>query len=138
MMLKRTSEFWYHRYRTLPGTAPPRSRDTPAKVLLRTCVNSQLRDFFFLSSLGSFELFLPNEILSGHSLRFFEMLISISSVFSVQDEPPPFLREGGQYKYSKAFKEMVESCLAKDPAVRPSAVELLDTPFFKSAKRRVT
>lgn len=60
----------------------------------------------------------------------------MSSVFSVQDEPPPFLREGGQYKYSKSFKEMVESCLAKDPAIRPSAMELLDTPFFRSAKKK--
>jgi len=68
----------------------PRSRDTPAKVLLRT----------------------------------------------VQDEPPSFSREGGQYKYSKAFKEMVESCLAKDPATRPSAAELLDTPFLRSAKKK--
>ncbi|KLO20473.1 kinase-like protein, partial [Schizopora paradoxa] len=68
----------------------PRSRDTPAKVLLRT----------------------------------------------VQDAPPPFQREGGQYKYSKAFKEIVESCVAKDPAARPTAAELLEMSFFKSAKKK--
>ena len=47
-----------------------------------------------------------------------------------------FDRAGGRYKYSKAFKEMVESCLVKDPAMRPTAAELLETPFFKAAKKK--
>ncbi|EJD04402.1 kinase-like protein [Fomitiporia mediterranea MF3/22] len=68
----------------------PRSRETPARVLLKT----------------------------------------------VQDAPPEFARESGNHKFSKAFKEIVEACLAKDPSRRPSAAELLDTPFFKGAKRK--
>ncbi|KAL5495676.1 hypothetical protein ACEPAI_1139 [Sanghuangporus weigelae] len=55
---------------------------------------------------------------------------------TVQDAPPEFARESGQYKFSKAFKEIVESCLLKDPARRPTAAELLETSFFKSAKRK--
>ncbi|KAG5654040.1 hypothetical protein H0H81_008056 [Sphagnurus paluster] len=51
---------------------PPRSRETPQRVLLRT----------------------------------------------IQDEPPTLNREGGTYKYSRAFKEMVDSCLVKDPTMR--------------------
>ncbi|KAG6829282.1 hypothetical protein H0H92_005035 [Tricholoma furcatifolium] len=51
---------------------PPRSRETPQRVLMRT----------------------------------------------IQDDPPTFDREGGTYKYSRAFKEMVESCLVKDPSKR--------------------
>ncbi|KAL5535128.1 hypothetical protein ACEPAF_3222 [Sanghuangporus sanghuang] len=54
---------------------------------------------------------------------------------TVQDAPPEFSRESGQFKFSKAFKEIVESCLLKDPARRPNAAELLETSFFKSAKR---
>ncbi|KAG5648223.1 hypothetical protein DXG03_006180 [Asterophora parasitica] len=79
---------------------PPRSRDTPQKVLLRT----------------------------------------------IQDAPPTLDREGGTYKYSRAFKEMVERCLVKDPTkrnsradgytLRPTAQDLLQTPFFKAAKKK--
>lgn len=53
----------------------------------------------------------------------------------MQEEPPLFARESSLHKYSKAFKELVESCLTKDPAKRPSAAELLETPFLKSAKK---
>ncbi|KAJ3822264.1 kinase-like domain-containing protein [Lentinula raphanica] len=69
---------------------PPRSREPPQKVLLRT----------------------------------------------IQDEPPTLDREGGTYKYSKAFQEMVASCLVKDPSKRPTAQELLQTPFFKNTKKK--
>ncbi|KAF8078302.1 kinase-like domain-containing protein [Lyophyllum atratum] len=69
---------------------PPRSRETPQRVLLRT----------------------------------------------IQDDPPTLDREGGTHKYSRAFKEMVDSCLIKDPSKRPTAEDLLQTPFFKAAKKR--
>ncbi|KAI5124392.1 hypothetical protein M0805_008277 [Coniferiporia weirii] len=55
---------------------------------------------------------------------------------TVQEEPPLFARESGSNKFSKAFKDIVESCLVKDPSNRPSAAELLESPFFKSAKRK--
>ncbi|KAI0044389.1 kinase-like protein, partial [Auriscalpium vulgare] len=55
---------------------------------------------------------------------------------TVQDAPPTLDREGGVHKYSRAFKEIIESCLVKDPALRPSAEQLLQTPFFKNAKRK--
>ncbi|EIN13654.1 kinase-like protein [Punctularia strigosozonata HHB-11173 SS5] len=54
----------------------------------------------------------------------------------VQDAPPTFKREAGPHKYSRAFQEMVESCLNKDPAARPTAAALLQLPLFKSAKRK--
>ncbi|KIM48340.1 hypothetical protein M413DRAFT_440065 [Hebeloma cylindrosporum] len=69
---------------------PPRSRESPQRVLLKT----------------------------------------------IQEDPPTLDREGGVYKYSRAFKEVVDSCLAKDPSKRPSAEELLQTPFFKAAKKK--
>jgi serine/threonine protein kinase len=37
---------------------------------------------------------------------------------TVTEDSPSIDREGGQYKYSKAFKELVDTCLQKDPAQR--------------------
>ncbi|KAG6910568.1 hypothetical protein DXG01_009518 [Tephrocybe rancida] len=69
---------------------PPRSRETPQRVLMRT----------------------------------------------IQDEPPTLERDGGTYRYSRALKELVESCLIKDPSKRPTAQDLLQTPFFKASKKK--
>ncbi|KAL4247279.1 protein kinase superfamily protein [Abortiporus biennis] len=54
----------------------------------------------------------------------------------VQKDPPTLDRNGGVHKYSRAFEEMVTMCLNKDPSLRPTAAELLDTHFFKSAKKK--
>ncbi|KAK4050270.1 hypothetical protein OIV83_003591 [Microbotryomycetes sp. JL201] len=51
------------------------------------------------------------------------------------EEPPTLDREGGRYKYSKAMKEMIESCLNKDPLKRPSADKLLRHSFFRHARK---
>ncbi|KAJ7462747.1 kinase-like domain-containing protein, partial [Mycena galericulata] len=69
---------------------PPRSRESPQKVLLKT----------------------------------------------IQEAPPSLDREGGTYKYSRAFKEIVDRCLDKDPSKRPTAEELLQSPFFKASKKK--
>ncbi|KAL6643454.1 hypothetical protein ACP70R_018220 [Stipagrostis hirtigluma subsp. patula] len=37
-------------------------------------------------------------------------------------------------KFSKAFRDMVSSCLAQEPAKRPSAEKLLRHPFFKGCR----
>ncbi|KAJ6627290.1 kinase-like domain-containing protein [Mycena sp. CBHHK59/15] len=55
---------------------------------------------------------------------------------TIQDDPPTLDREGGTYKYSRAFKEIVESCLVKDPSKRPTAEGLLQSPFFKASKKK--
>ncbi|KAF5374871.1 hypothetical protein D9758_000052 [Tetrapyrgos nigripes] len=69
---------------------PPRSRESPQKVLLKT----------------------------------------------IQEAPPTLNRDGGTYKYSRAFQEMIESCLVKDPSKRPTAEQLLQSPFFKGTKKK--
>ncbi|KAJ7042640.1 kinase-like protein [Mycena alexandri] len=69
---------------------PPRSRESPQRVLLKT----------------------------------------------IQEAPPTLDRKGGTYKYSRAFKEIVDSCLIKDPSKRPSAEALLQSPFFKGSKKK--
>lgn len=53
----------------------------------------------------------------------------------LQEKSPTVDRENGAHKYSKAFKELVDSCLDKDPSKRPTAEELLELPFFKGAKK---
>jgi len=37
---------------------------------------------------------------------------------TILDDPPELDREGGRYKFSKNMKEMIESCLQKDPKKR--------------------
>ncbi|KAI0304676.1 kinase-like domain-containing protein [Russula brevipes] len=56
----------------------------------------------------------------------------------VQAAPPTLDREGGVHKYSRAFKEVVERCLVKDPSLRPTAAQLLQMPFFRNAKKSST
>lgn len=50
--------------------------------------------------------------------------------------PPTLDRKGGQHQYSKELKEIIESCLVKDPTQRPTAAQLLEMPYFRSAKRK--
>jgi serine/threonine-protein kinase OSR1/STK39 len=54
----------------------------------------------------------------------------------IREDPPTLDRDGGSYKYSRAFKEVVDWCLNKDPSKRPTAEELLQTPFFKGGKKK--
>ncbi|KIL70980.1 hypothetical protein M378DRAFT_66193 [Amanita muscaria Koide BX008] len=55
---------------------------------------------------------------------------------TVQEDAPTINKEGGTFKYSRAFKDIVDRCLEKDPTKRPTAEELLQTPFFKNAKKK--
>lgn len=55
---------------------------------------------------------------------------------TVQGKPPKLDSVGGLHKYSRAFKDVVDACLVKDPSKRPTAAQLLLTPFFKSSKKR--
>ncbi|KAG2077062.1 kinase-like protein [Suillus decipiens] len=55
---------------------------------------------------------------------------------TVQGKPPKLDSVGGIHQYSRAFKDVVDSCLEKDPSKRPTAAKLLLTPFFKSSKKK--
>jgi serine/threonine-protein kinase OSR1/STK39 len=44
--------------------------------------------------------------------------VAVALQKTVLDDSPVIDREGGHHKYSKAFKELVDSCLQKDPAAR--------------------
>ncbi|KAG9314560.1 kinase-like domain-containing protein [Chiua virens] len=54
----------------------------------------------------------------------------------VQGKSPTLDRKGGFHHYSHGFKEIVDACLAKNPSERPTAAELLQTSFFKNAKKK--
>ncbi|PIL30941.1 hypothetical protein GSI_07110 [Ganoderma sinense ZZ0214-1] len=56
-------------------------------------------------------------------------------VMTVTEAPPKLERTSGPHSYSSAFAEIVEMCLNKDPAKRPTAADLLQTNFFKNAKK---
>ncbi|CDO72738.1 hypothetical protein BN946_scf184990.g21 [Trametes cinnabarina] len=56
-------------------------------------------------------------------------------LMTVTDEPPKLERNTGPHKFSSAFAEVVALCLNKDPSKRPTAAELLQTSFFKNAKK---
>ncbi|KAI7746856.1 hypothetical protein M8C21_016313, partial [Ambrosia artemisiifolia] len=54
-------------------------------------------------------------------------------LMTLQNAPPGLDYERDK-KFSKSFKQMIASCLVKDPSKRPSAKKLLKHPFFKQAK----
>ncbi|ORX71688.1 hypothetical protein BCR32DRAFT_250114, partial [Anaeromyces robustus] len=57
-------------------------------------------------------------------------------MLTIENEPPTLDRDQCRHKYSRTFKEMIDTCLNKDPSKRPSAEKLLQHPFFKQAKKK--
>ncbi|XP_019167271.1 PREDICTED: serine/threonine-protein kinase OSR1-like isoform X2 [Ipomoea nil] len=54
-------------------------------------------------------------------------------LMTLQNAPPSLDYERDR-KFSKSFKQMIASCLVKDPSKRPSAKKLLKHSFFKQAR----
>ncbi|KAF7135296.1 hypothetical protein RHSIM_Rhsim08G0201300 [Rhododendron simsii] len=54
-------------------------------------------------------------------------------LMTLQNAPPGLDYERDR-KFSKSFKQMIASCLVKDPSKRPSAQKLLKHSFFKKAR----
>ncbi|KXN68241.1 kinase-like protein [Conidiobolus coronatus NRRL 28638] len=57
-------------------------------------------------------------------------------MMTLSKDPPTLDRDITKYKYSKSFKEMIDSCLQKDPRKRPTTEKLLQHPFFKQLSKR--
>ncbi|XP_068500670.1 serine/threonine-protein kinase BLUS1 [Phaseolus vulgaris] len=60
------------------------------------------------------------------------MMLKITKRFRFSDLDK--YRKGNGNKFSKAFRDMVASCLDQDPSRRPSADKLLKHAFFKNCK----
>ncbi|KAJ2920280.1 hypothetical protein MD484_g71, partial [Candolleomyces efflorescens] len=75
------------------------------------------------------------ELSQGHPPRFRESPQRVL-LRTLREDPPTLNRDGSSYKYTRAFKEMVDSCLVKDPSKRPTAEQLLQSPFFRSVKKK--
>ncbi|CAJ1948114.1 unnamed protein product [Sphenostylis stenocarpa] len=58
------------------------------------------------------------------------MMLKITKRFRFSDFDK--YRKGNGKKFSKAFKDMVASCLDQDPSKRPTVISCLKHPFFKS------
>ncbi|RPD81649.1 kinase-like protein [Lentinus tigrinus ALCF2SS1-7] len=56
-------------------------------------------------------------------------------LMTVTEEPPKLERNSGPHRYSSAFAEIVAMCLTKNPSKRPTAAELLQTSFFRNARK---
>lgn len=54
---------------------------------------------------------------------------------TLQNEPPTLDRHSKK-KFTRTFKDMIDSCLQKDPTKRLSAEKLLQHQFFKHAKKQ--
>ncbi|KAJ1967748.1 hypothetical protein IWQ62_001662 [Dispira parvispora] len=51
-------------------------------------------------------------------------------------QPPPTLnRDTTHHKYTRQFKDMIDSCLQKQPSKRPAAQKVLQHPFFRPARK---
>ena len=57
-------------------------------------------------------------------------------MLTLQHDPPRLDRSKTKHKYSRAFQQMIELCLQKDPTKRPSSEKLLEHPFFRQAKTK--
>ncbi|CAG8434122.1 4733_t:CDS:10 [Ambispora gerdemannii] len=57
-------------------------------------------------------------------------------MLTIQSDPPTLNREKTKHKYSKSLKEMIDTCLQKDPTKRPNTERLLNHAFFKQARKK--
>ncbi|PSC70697.1 serine threonine-kinase 4-like isoform X1 [Micractinium conductrix] len=54
-------------------------------------------------------------------------------LMTIQNPPPTLDTESSKKHFSKAMRELVTKCLVKDPTKRPTAAQLLEHKFFKTA-----
>ncbi|ORX56410.1 kinase-like protein [Hesseltinella vesiculosa] len=65
-------------------------------------------------------------------------------MMTLSSDPPTLDRDATEHKYSKIFKDMIDTCLVKDPEKRkaeaqarePTAEKLLQHQFFRQAKKK--
>ncbi|XP_031742161.1 serine/threonine-protein kinase BLUS1 isoform X4 [Cucumis sativus] len=94
-------------------------------------VMQQLHGYDFKADIWSFGI-TALELAHGHAP--FSKYPPMKVLLMTLQNAPPGLDYERDKRFSKSFKEMVATCLVKDPKKRPSSEKLLKHPFFKHAR----
>ncbi|KAF3503639.1 hypothetical protein F2Q69_00044839 [Brassica cretica] len=94
-------------------------------------VMQQLHGYDFKADVWSFGI-TALELAHGHAP--FSKYPPMKVLLMTLQNAPPGLDYERDKRFSKAFKEMVGTCLVKDPKKRPTSEKLLKHPFFKQAR----
>nr|KYP47713.1 Serine/threonine-protein kinase fray2 [Cajanus cajan] len=94
-------------------------------------VMQQLHGYDFKADIWSFGI-TALELAHGHAP--FSKYPPMKVLLMTLQNAPPGLDYERDKRFSKAFKELVATCLVKDPKKRPSSEKLLKHHFFKNAR----
>ncbi|CAO2842046.1 unnamed protein product [Amaranthus hypochondriacus] len=94
-------------------------------------VLDKLHGYDFKADIWSFGI-TALELAHGHAP--FSIFPPMKVLLMTLQSPPPSLKYDKDKKFSKLFKQMIASCLVKDPSKRPSAKKLIKHSFFKQAR----